>query len=88
MTTSEPSLAVEIAAAAATRGVHSVDAPVSGGDVGNPASARLSIMIGGDARAGGSSCCAAGRAMGKTIVHQGGPEETRVSTPKMVNQTP
>ena len=34
MTTSEPSLAVEIAAAAAARGVQSIDAPVSGGDVG------------------------------------------------------
>ena len=48
MTTSEPSLAVEIAAAAAKRGVHAIDAPVSGGDVG-AREARLSIMIGGDA---------------------------------------
>ncbi len=34
MTTSEPSLAVEIAEQAKKAGVHSVDAPVSGGDVG------------------------------------------------------
>ncbi len=34
MTTSEPSLAVEIAEAAKKKDVHSVDAPVSGGDVG------------------------------------------------------
>ena len=34
MTTSEPSLAIEIAAAAAKLGVSSLDAPVSGGDVG------------------------------------------------------
>ena len=34
MTTSQPSLAVEIAQAAAKIGVHAVDAPVSGGDVG------------------------------------------------------
>ena len=34
MTTSEPSLAVEIAAAAEAKGGHSIDAPVSGGDVG------------------------------------------------------
>ena len=47
MTTSEPSLAVEIAEAAKAKGVHSVDAPVSGGDVG-AREARLSIMIGGD----------------------------------------
>src|SRR3954464_3395139 len=46
MTTSEPALAREIAAAAQARGVHAVDAPVSGGDVG-AREARLSIMIGG-----------------------------------------
>ena len=34
MTTSEPSLAQEIYDAAKAKGVHSVDAPVSGGDVG------------------------------------------------------
>src|SRR5690606_19227363 len=47
MTTSEPSLAVEIAETAAKRGVTSIDAPVSGGDVGAK-NAKLSIMIGGD----------------------------------------
>ncbi len=47
MTTSEPSLAVEIAKRAAERGVASVDAPVSGGDVGAK-NGTLSIMIGGD----------------------------------------
>src|SRR3989440_13028173 len=47
MTTSEPSLAVEIYNAAKAKGVHAVDAPVSGGDVG-AREARLSIMIGGD----------------------------------------
>ncbi len=47
MTTSEPSLAIEISDAAQEKGVHSVDAPVSGGDVGAK-EARLSIMIGGD----------------------------------------
>ena len=41
MTTSEPSLAVEIYDAAKAKGVHSVDAPVSGGDVGRPRSAAL-----------------------------------------------
>ena len=34
MTTSEPSLAAEIAAAAAQKQVQAIDAPVSGGDVG------------------------------------------------------
>ena len=47
MTTSEPSLAVEIYEAAKAKGVHSVDAPVSGGDIGAK-NAALSIMVGGD----------------------------------------
>lgn len=48
MTTSEPSLAQEIYAAAKAKGVGAVDAPVSGGDIGAK-EARLNIMIGGDA---------------------------------------
>ena len=48
MTTSQPSLAVEIAERAAQRGVVSIDAPVSGGDVG-ARNGTLSVMIGGDA---------------------------------------
>jgi len=48
MTTSEPSLAVRIAEAASARGLHSLDAPVSGGDVG-ARNATLSIMVGGAA---------------------------------------
>ena len=47
MTTSEPALAVTIAQAAAARSVESVDAPVSGGDVG-AREARLTIMAGGN----------------------------------------
>jgi 3-hydroxyisobutyrate dehydrogenase len=46
MTTSEPSLAREIAAAAAAKGIGALDAPVSGGDVGAK-NATLSIMVGG-----------------------------------------
>src|SRR5262249_53869064 len=48
MTTSEPSLAREIEAAANAKGCFSLDAPVSGGDVGAK-NAALSIMVGGDA---------------------------------------
>jgi 3-hydroxyisobutyrate dehydrogenase len=83
MTTSEPSLAVEIAERAKARGVHAVDAPVSGGDIG-AREARLSIMIGGDAQvvAALQPCW---EAMGKTIVHQG-PAGAGQHT-KMVNQT-
>src|SRR5438067_4689968 len=47
MTTSQPSLAKEISEAARAKGVHALDAPVSGGDVG-AREARLSIMVGGD----------------------------------------
>lgn len=47
MTTSEPALAIEIATAAAAAGVHTLDAPVSGGDIG-ARNAALTIMCGGD----------------------------------------
>ena len=47
MTTTEPSLAVEIFNRAAEAGCHSLDAPVSGGDVGAK-EARLTIMAGGE----------------------------------------
>ena len=82
MTTSEPSLAVEIADAAAKKNVHSVDAPVSGGDVG-AREARLSIMIGGDQDVV-IALEPLWQAMGKTIVHQGGPGAGQHA--KMVNQ--
>ncbi|MBA4016618.1 MAG: oxidoreductase [Pirellula sp.] len=83
MTTSEPSLAVEIAETAKKKGVYSVDAPVSGGDIG-AREARLSIMIGGekDVIDALKPCW---EAMGKTIVHQGGPGAGQHT--KMVNQT-
>ncbi|KAK7358387.1 hypothetical protein VNO77_00314 [Canavalia gladiata] len=47
MTTSEPSLAVEIAEAAAAKGCHSIDAPVSGGDRGAK-NGTLAIFVGGE----------------------------------------
>ncbi len=83
MTTSEPSLAEEIAARAAERGVHAVDAPVSGGDVG-AREARLSIMIGGEPEAVDAVRPCFDR-MGKTVVRQGGPGAGQHA--KMVNQT-
>jgi len=46
MTTSSPTLAAEIAEKAAQKGIASLDAPVSGGDVGAKAG-KLSIMVGG-----------------------------------------
>ncbi len=83
MTTSEPSLAVEIAETAAARGVAAVDAPVSGGDVG-ARGGTLSIMIGGDAEVV-ASLEPFWAAMGRTWVHQGGPGAGQHT--KMVNQT-
>ncbi len=82
MTTSEPALAIEIAQTAAAKGVHAVDAPVSGGDVG-AREARLSIMIGGD-KAVVDALGPLFATMGKTIVHQG-PAGAGQHT-KMVNQ--
>lgn len=83
MTTSEPSLAEEIYAAAKAKGVHAVDAPVSGGDIG-AREARLSIMIGGDQETV-TALQPCWNAMGKTIVHQG--KAGAGQHTKMVNQT-
>ena len=47
MTTSKPSLAVEIYDAAKEKGIEALDAPVTGGDIG-AREARLSIMVGGE----------------------------------------
>lgn len=82
MTTSEPSLAREIYEAAKAKGVGSVDAPVSGGDVGAK-EARLSIMVGGEKDVV-ESVLPLLECMGKTIVHQG-PAGAGQHT-KMVNQ--
>ena len=82
MTTSEPSLAREIYEAARARGVASLDAPVSGGDVGARA-AGLSIMVGGD-RDAFERVAPLLRCLGATIVHQG-PAGAGQHT-KMVNQ--
>ena len=83
MTTSQPSLAKEIAQQAASQDLISIDAPVSGGDLG-ARDATLSIMIGGpaDACASLQPCW---EAMGRTIVHQGGSGMGQHA--KMVNQT-
>lgn len=47
MTTSEPTLAKKLYHEASERGLHSLDAPVSGGDVGAK-NGTLSLMVGGD----------------------------------------
>ncbi|MEM9827873.1 MAG: NAD(P)-dependent oxidoreductase [Planctomycetota bacterium] len=83
MTTSSPTLAVELAAAAQQRGEAALDAPVSGGDVG-ARGGTLSIMVGGEASAFDRvlPCL---RHLGETIVLQGGPGSGQHT--KMVNQT-
>jgi len=83
MTTSQPALAIEIAERAKAVGVDSVDAPVSGGDVG-ARGGTLSIMIGGD-KAVVDALQPCWQAMGKAIVYQGGPGAGQHT--KMVNQT-
>ena len=82
MTTSEPSLAQEIFHAAKAKGAHSVDAPVSGGDIG-ARNAALSIMVGGESDAV-DAITPLLQCMGKTIIHQGGPGAGQHT--KMVNQ--
>ncbi|MAS92013.1 MAG: oxidoreductase [Verrucomicrobiales bacterium] len=83
MTTSEPSLAVEVSEEALEAGVHAVDAPVSGGDVGAK-NGTLSIMIGGQKEIV-DALRPCWEAMGKTIVYQG--EAGSGQHTKMVNQT-
>ncbi len=83
MTTTEPSLSRAIDEAARARGAASLDAPVSGGDVG-ARNASLSIMVGGDATVL-ERVRPLLELLGKTIVHQG-PAGSGQHT-KMVNQT-
>jgi 3-hydroxyisobutyrate dehydrogenase len=82
MTTSSPALAVRIASEAAQRGIQSLDAPVSGGDVG-ARDAKLAIMVGGDAAAFDAALPVLKR-MGTNIVLQGGPGTGQHT--KMCNQ--
>jgi len=82
MTTSTPSLAARIAHAAAARGIQSLDAPVSGGDIG-AREARLTIMVGGDADAF-TRAEPLFSAMGRTWTLAGGPGAGQHT--KMANQ--
>jgi 3-hydroxyisobutyrate dehydrogenase len=69
MTTTQPSLSREIAAAASVKQLSAIDAPVSGGDVGAK-NAALSIMIGGDAKSV-QTVMPLFELLGQKIVHQG-----------------
>jgi 3-hydroxyisobutyrate dehydrogenase len=82
MTTSLPSLAKRIAAEFATRGIASLDAPVSGGDVG-AREGSLAIMVGGE-RTVFDAVSPLFELMGKTIRYMG-PAGAGQNT-KMCNQ--
>lgn len=69
MTTTSPSLAVEIDTAARTHSHLALDAPVSGGDVG-ARNGTLSIMVGGEATSL-ARVMPLFELMGRNIVHQG-----------------
>lgn len=83
MTTSEPSLAEELAVQGEQVGVAVIDAPVSGGDIG-ARNAKLSIMVGGNQEAV-KSVTPCFEIMGETIVYQGNAGAGQHT--KMVNQT-
>ena len=82
MTTSSPELARRIAAAAAARGCASLDAPVTGGDIG-AREARLSIFVGGE-RAAYEKILPCLEVMGKKILHCG--EAGAGQSAKLANQ--
>ena len=82
MTTSRPDLAVKIYEKARGKGLESLDAPVSGGDLGAQ-NATLSIMVGGDEKIF-KTLAPLFEVMGKNIVHQGRPGSGQHT--KMANQ--
>lgn len=82
MSTISPQGARDIAAELGGRGVHFLDAPVSGGSEG-AAKGTLSIMVGGDA-AQVERAMPCFQAMGKTVTHVGGHGDGQ--TVKLVNQ--
>ncbi|MBR1396211.1 MAG: NAD(P)-dependent oxidoreductase [Selenomonadaceae bacterium] len=69
MTTSSPILAEKIYNAAKSKGIHAVDAPVTGGDVGAQ-NATLTILVGGD-EADFNALKPVFEVIGKNIVYEG-----------------
>lgn len=82
MTTSKPSLAQRIYEEAKKHSLHSLDAPVSGGDIG-ARDAKLTIMVGGDQEAFDEMAPLL-RIMGTNVILQGGPGAGQHT--KMCNQ--
>ncbi len=88
MTTSEPALAMEIFAAAKARGILSLDAPVSGGDLG-ARNATLAIMVGGEQNAF-DRALPLFESMGQNIRFMGGPgagQHTKMSNQILIAGT-
>jgi len=82
MTTSTPSLAEKMAEAAAARNILTLDAPVSGGDIG-ARNGTLAIMTGGDKKAF-ETIMPLFKLMGENIAYMGGPGKGQHT--KMSNQ--
>ncbi len=82
MTTSKPALAVKIATAAAEKKIATLDAPVSGGDIGAK-NGTLTIMVGGD-QSTYQTVLPVFEAMGQQVQLFGGPGKGQAT--KMANQ--
>jgi 3-hydroxyisobutyrate dehydrogenase len=88
MTTSEPSLAREIYEKAKQKGISSLDAPVSGGDVG-AREGTLAIMVGGDKEAY-QNILPLFQVLGENIAYMGGPgagQHTKMSNQILIAST-
>ena len=70
-TTSSPDLAIKIAKEAKNKNIHSLDAPVSGGDIGAK-NGQLVTMVGGEASAV-DACKPLMNVYSKEIQHMGQP---------------
>ena len=88
MTTSSPKLAKRIYESAKEKGIHALDAPVTGGDTGAK-NGTLSILVGGD-KADDEACHAVFEAMGTNINYEGGPgcgQHTKMANQIMIAGT-
>ena len=88
MTTSSPKLAKKIYDAAKEKGLHAMDAPVTGGDTGAK-NGTLSILVGGD-KEDYEACHKVFEAMGTNINHEGGPgcgQHTKMANQIMIAGT-
>lgn len=88
MTTSSPKLAKEIYEAAKSKGIHAMDAPVTGGDMGAK-NGTLSILVGGE-REDYEACYEIFKAMGTNINYEGGPgcgQHTKMANQIMIAGT-